>query len=467
VPIVAACVVYAIVLFAPQVLNDGDTWSHIGVGRWIIAQRAEPWSDPFSFTFGGAPWQAHEWLSEVLMAAAYDAGGVSLLLVLTGAAAGLAVFLLARHLRLFLAPFPALIVLIFAAGCGASGLLARPHILALPALEAWVAGLVIARGRNTPPSPWLLPVMTLWANLHGGFAFGLALVPPLALEAVVADPVTRWRTALQWALFLAAAVGAAMLTPYGWHGLVLPVRLLGMRHLGDIGEWRGMDFSVPQPLEIALLALLYACLTRGVRIPPIRLLLLFGLLHMALQHSRHQMLAGIVGALLVAEPLATGLPAWPVPGRPRGEQRLAWAGLAMLTLGRLGHPAAVPDSIAMPAAALRAVPEALRSRPVLNDYAFGGALIFAGIRPFIDARVELYGDTGLAAYLDLLRPDEAALDDVLRRQGIDWTILTPGSPLMAAMDARAGWRRTYADHSAVVHVRSAAGQESSPALTGS
>ena len=96
-PILAASLVYALVLFAPQMLNDGDTWSHIAVGRWIIAQRIVPWSDPFSFTLAGAPWQAHEWLAEVAMAAVYAAGGVALVLVLVGAAAALAIGLLARH----------------------------------------------------------------------------------------------------------------------------------------------------------------------------------------------------------------------------------------------------------------------------------------------------------------------------------------------------------------------------------
>ena len=34
--------------------------------------------------------------------------------------------------------------------------------------------------------------MALWANLHGGFVFGLVLVAPIALDAVVgADAASR------------------------------------------------------------------------------------------------------------------------------------------------------------------------------------------------------------------------------------------------------------------------------------
>ncbi len=294
-PIAVAAVVFCIVLFAPPVLNDGDTWAHIAVGRWILLHQAVSWADPFSFSFADRPWIASEWLSELAMAIAHRLGGVTGVLILTAIAAALAAGLLMRHLSIWLDPLPALVVFVFGTTCGAASVLARPHMLALPVLELWTAGLLIARSRNVAPSVWLLPVMVLWANLHGSFAFGLFLIVPLGLEAWLAGPP---RAARDWAVFLAAAIVAALVTPYGWHGLIPPFRLLAISHLGNIGEWRSLDLSTPQPLEIALLVVLYVCLSRGVRIPPVRLLLVMGLLHMALQHTRHGMLAGIVGALV-------------------------------------------------------------------------------------------------------------------------------------------------------------------------
>ena len=324
------------------------------------------------------------------MALSDSLAGVNGVLILTGASAALTAALLLWHLRFWLRPWPALLVFIFGFACVASGLLARPHILALPALEVWSAGLLRARTRGAAPSCWLLPVMTVWANSHGGFAFGLALVVPLGLEAVLADRDTRWRGARAWGLFFAAAVVAAMLTPYGWHGLVLPVRLALMAQLSGIGEWRSMNFSTLQPFEIALMALLYVGFSRGVRIPPVRLLILLGLLHMALRHSRHQMLAAIEGALILAEPLALALRqqagmagAAPSPGR---SMRSAWTAagigvLIVLTTLRLSRATAIPDGFTSPVSALRQVPAELKTRPVFNDYAFGGLLMLEGIRP--------------------------------------------------------------------------------------
>ena len=160
-PWVAAIAMLTLTLFAPGVLNDGDCFWHLVAGDWIIAHRMVPHADPFSYSFAGAPWVAHEWLSEVLMAAAFRAEGWSGVVVLAALATALVFFQLGRHLGRWLPAGPTLLLLLLAGACLASNLLARPHVLALPALEAWVAGLFIARSMGRTP-PWrLLPVMCL------------------------------------------------------------------------------------------------------------------------------------------------------------------------------------------------------------------------------------------------------------------------------------------------------------------
>ena len=89
---------------------------------------------------------------------------------------------------------------------------------------------------------------------------------------------------------------------------------------------------------------------------------------------------------------------------------------------------------------------------MLNAYAFGGYLIFEHVRPFIDARVELYGDRMLSLYDRLQRADSDALDDTLKRYDIAWTIFPPDARIVAALDREPGWRRLHSDGAAVVHV---------------
>jgi hypothetical protein len=57
------------------VLHDPDTYLHIAAGQWMLARWALPTHDPFSYTFAGACWAAPEWLSEIVLAAVYRAGG--------------------------------------------------------------------------------------------------------------------------------------------------------------------------------------------------------------------------------------------------------------------------------------------------------------------------------------------------------------------------------------------------------
>ena len=78
-----AIFLFTLALFAPQALGDGDTWSHVATGEWIIAHGAAPHADPFSFSMPGAPWTAHEWLSELMLALAFRFGGWSGVVLLT------------------------------------------------------------------------------------------------------------------------------------------------------------------------------------------------------------------------------------------------------------------------------------------------------------------------------------------------------------------------------------------------
>ena len=458
----AALGLFALTLVTPDVLADGDTWWHVAAGNWILDHRAVPDTDPFSFTFAGQPWTAHEWLSEILFALAYGAAGWSGVVLLTGLAAGGAALILGRRLSYDLSGPPLLAVALIGLSLAAASLLARPHILALPALAAWTAGLLAARDEGRSPPLWLLAVMAAWANLHGGFAFGLALLGPFALEAVLCAPATaRVPAALRWGGFGLAALGAALLTPRGLDGLLFPLRLMGLSSLSMVGEWQPVNFAVPNAMEAALLALIGVSLRTPIRMPLLRLALLAALIHLALSHGRHQLLLGIVGPMLLARPLGEALaPAGPPsaggPVRPGRAVALAMLAALLMAAGRLAMPVERVDGPVAPLRAVAALPDRLRSAPVLNGYPFGGYLIWCGIRPFVDGRVDLYGDEFLGEYARAISPDPAALKALLARYDIAWTIFAPSDPAVAAMDAMSGWRRLHADPTAVIHVRQGA-----------
>ena len=90
---------------------------------------------------------------------------------------------------------------------------------------------------------------------------------------------------------------------------------------------------------------------------------------------------------------------------------------------------------------------------MLNQYDFGGYLIWSHVRPFIDARADMYGDAMLSLYGKLVAGDPATVESALTRYAVAWTIFAPDAGIVATLDRAPGWRRLYADAYAVVHVR--------------
>ncbi|MBI2308354.1 MAG: hypothetical protein HYU78_13710 [Rhodocyclales bacterium] len=474
-PLLVGAATFLLLLTRPELLNDGDTWWHIATGRWIFAHGAVPASDPFSHTFPGAPWTAHEWLAELFFAAAHAAAGWSGVLALTAAAAATTLALLTRYLLRHLAPIHALLFVALGAGLMLPHLLARPHALAAPLVVLWAIALVRAREAERTPGPLALAALLLWANLHGSFPLALLLAGAFAGEAVLAAPAKARRPTLRrWGLFLAVAFAVTLLTPHGFDGWRFAADFQRLSFsLSRLGEWRSPDFQRLQPLEIWLLAGAALALVRGLRLPPLRIALLLGLLHLALQHVRHGELLGLLAPVIVAQPFAAQLASSTEPENgidrcflslapPAG--RAATAAVLALMLGAavLAHrlDAVRPAAAATPAAAVQAARAAAAPGPVFNAYEFGGYLIFAGIPPFIDARADFYGDAFVARFYRAVTVDPPELlPQLLDQHRIGWTLLQPQLPAVAALDRLPGWRRLHTDATAVVHVRvPAAGQ---------
>ena len=449
--------VYALLLtLAPRLLNDPDSYSHIAIGRWIMAHGAVPASDPFSFSMHGAPWISFEWLSEVIYAAAYALSGWAGVVALAAAAIALAVALLMRFLLRELSPMPALLMVMAAVTLLAPHMLARPHVLTLPIMVAWAAALVRCMDHRAPPPYWALPLLVLWANLHGSVVLALGLIGPAVLEGLLDEKRSEWpRALLRWLPFTALAVAACCLTPYGPGPLLIPLTTLSAGHaLNWISEWRPQDFGHVGSFELLLLAGIFT-LSRGVTLPVVRALVVLGLIHFALAQVRNADLLAMLAPLYLAAPLARQL------GRQIGDdtagsaRSVNLAALAVmivatgLALGRDVRPA--PHNT--PEAAVASAGLA-KAGPVLNDYSFGGYLIFAGIPTFIDGRSELYGGPFIERYnRDVSLADLRDFLKLLDQYKFDATLLEPGTPAVALLDRLPDWQRVYGDDVAVVHKR--------------
>jgi hypothetical protein len=194
-----------------------------------------------------------------------------------------------------------------------------------------------------------------------------------------------------------------------------------------------------------------------VKLSAVRVLILLGLVHMSLQHVRQEVLLGVVAPLILAEPLGRAL-GRTTPDRagwtmPAPQTALAALLVALIVIARLATPQTRVDAPTAPVTALAHVPPAVRGLPVLNDYDFGGYLIFQGVRPYIDGRADMYGDEFVSDDNQIQLGSQAAMDRAIARYRIRWAIVRPDRPLAAALARTPGWQRTYADKYAVVLVR--------------
>jgi hypothetical protein len=454
--------VYALLLIGGRaLLNDSDTYWQMAVGQWILDHRAMPAVDIYSFTKAGEPWTSSSWLAQVLYALSYNLAGWTgpVVLAATSIAATFALFthMLGRRIPAIYATAVAIASLVLSVG----HFLARPHVLVLPIMLAWAYGLMSASERGQAPSPWLLPLIALWANLHGGFVFGLVLVGAFALDAVWnADRSERRPVALRWVAFGIAALAACCVTPYGWGSILAARKILDLGELLRlIYEWMPADFSRFGAFEMAILSLIAGALYGGVRLTPPRIALVLGLLHMALSHVRNVEIFALLLPLVVLTPVASQFALRPAWSARIGAPITAVAAVVLLLGGwtwllAVNTPFAPPESQS-PAAAVDAL-KVHNPKRVLNDLPFGGYLIWRQIPVFVDGRAELYGEAFDVAYYRAMQlKDVNQFLDLLKTWDIDAVLLTPGTPAVSLLDNIGGWRRAYADQNAVLHVRSA------------
>jgi hypothetical protein len=454
----ASLAIFWLVVFNPRALNDGDTYWHLASGAWMLSHGAVPHVDPFSFTHGGQPWVAHEWLSEIVMTLVYRAAGWTGFVLLFGFAAAASMALLLSRLARWLGPLALAVTAWLVVGCMWVGLFTRPHLLALPLMIFWTGELLDARSANRAPPLWLAALLVLWANLHGSFVFAALVAAPLALEALVQNWRDPWPVMRSWGLFAVLCLAAVLLTPNGFAALTYPFQVMTMKTLDGIIEWLPPDFRSMTTFQGALLFTILVCLVRGVKLPLFRTLLVLFIVHMALQHRRHELVLALIVPLFLAEPIGRsfGREARKPLGSPVAPAVLFALGALVMVGVRAADPVVRPDAINTPKTALQHVPAALQARPVLNTYSFGGYLVFKGVKPFIDGRADMYGDDFFSRHMRLMRGDAAEFDKAQTQYGLAWTILQPGEPLVKQLDAKPGWRRIYSDRWAVVHAREAA-----------
>jgi hypothetical protein len=218
----------AVILVIATTRADVDLWGHVRFGMDILDAGRIGQVDPYSFT-SKASWINHEWLTEVIFAIAWRmAGSAGLIGVKLACAIGVLSFV-ALTLRARGVTGHALAMLL---GVTLAGILprithVRPQLFSTLLFAALIFILTRAdRGRRAGLI-WTVPLLALWANLHGGWIVGLATVGVWTLGDAWGNRAAGWRAAAVVG-YAAAAAAATLLNPYGiglWTFLLETVRL--------------------------------------------------------------------------------------------------------------------------------------------------------------------------------------------------------------------------------------------------
>jgi hypothetical protein len=427
-----------------RTFGDGDVSWHIATGQWIFAHARIPTTDPFSLTIAGQPWVAMEWLADLIFASAFRLGGYGGVAAVVGAALMTLHALLFLHLRRTVGPIGIAVTFVLMDVVLAAFMFARPHILIWPILAGWTIMLLRSVEAGRAPPLWCALIMVIWTNLHGSFPLGILIAGGFALDAMIKS---HWKLLPQWSTFVAASILCALLNANGLPGLLQPFHIAGLEMLPRIQEWQPSTPAMTPQFYVALTCGLGLLLWFGVKVSLGRLLLLLGMLGLAFIQLRHQSWFVIVAA--------ASLP--PLFGGRGWDKHRVWPVMLMaipfLAL-RLAIPLTPVESPANPSQLLSALPKDLRSKPVMNGYTFGGPMILAGIKPYIDGRAEIYGDAFFADYTKIIDGDFARFDRAVRRYGIQWTILPHSDgKLIRELDSSPDWQRFASTKAGVVHVR--------------
>lgn len=462
---------YVAILPGSQLLLDPDLYWHIATGRKIWESRSFPQVDEFSHTFRGHPWTARDWLGDLIFFGAYSLSGLRGVAIITGAAIALAYSLLFLMLARTLRLTAAMGVAVVALALSISHLHARTQIFGDGLMVVWVAALVRAVDAKTSPSLMLLPVMTVWANVHGSFVAGLGLAVALATEAIFeCQGGERLLVARRWAVFLVAAVFAACMTPYGARSFLMAFQVIGANEAKPfIDEWRAVSFETARITVFSVLALVFLALLNGVKIPFFRLAILLSIVAYMLTAVRYIFLFDLIAPLLLAAPLTNQFrflqlseqistqPKFFTTMSQLGRRGLygAYAIIAMIILvtGIFGD-AVKPRAQSSPEGAVDYIFAHNLRGNIYNGYDFGGYLIFRGLPTFIDGRTDQLFLGGFIAEnrtVVFQRPREFI--GYLDKYRISIGLVAPNSPESQEFQASSDWIRVYSDPISELFVR--------------
>jgi hypothetical protein len=466
---------------------DTDLWGHLRFGQAMLSTGHLIRAEVFSYSAAGQRWVDHEWLAEVLMALVYNALGVVGLKLMKFLCASAIMALLAVGVaETGAAPALQFGVLLAAAFGLQLQIQFRPQLFDYIFLSALLALFARARRRGHAALWIVLPMMLLWANLHGGFFIGIVVLGLYAgaigiLDLCEGKGVSR---GLRLGALTLAALLVTLINPYGIGEWRIVAHTLGNRYTMGFGAEFQSFFHVLRgtyrngsPIFPFVLALtVMVALPVGFALAPRRedlaelaiAGLMIGLALYAVRNLAFAMIA-CVAPIAFHFNLVLRRAGWPRPAalaavgarpaRPRraapAVQAAAIAAAVVLCFSNGLFSRRLADFTDYPAGAVAFMNQYRLQGRILNQLIWGSYIFWhlPNSKVFIDGRFEMiYPPRVQRDYLDF-SGGGAEAGAVLGAYPNDFVMVEANGPPSRFMAAQTGWRLIYRDPVVVLFAR--------------
>ena len=468
--------VYAF-LFASRPMGDADFWFHLKTGQYFFTTGSVPRTEMFSFTYHGIPWIAHGWLSGVIFYAAWSTVGLKVLIFVFALLVAIAFWIAFK--RADSHPFFAGVAVLLGVWTAMPNIGVRPRVFTILFTSIYLALLGrIARGIREHWIWLLVPLMTLWANLHGGFFIGMALIVLTAIgmmfdywAGVLPEPASLRSRLRTLALVFVGCVLAGLVNPYGLKLYTAPITVLRSPIFQNlVTDWLSPDFHLPthRPLLLLILMTIAVFALSPKRPKPSDVLLFLATLYATLKTQRNAVVFALVSAPMFANYFQSWFESTKFgksfgAGRADSNPRMALLfGIAFLVplipfaikLKEKVYSTPTQESLRVPVKAVKYLKQnSIKGNTFTAPNVWGAYVLWsAPDNPvYIDGR-DVYPDTFWQEFVDITygRVDWRPLFD---RRGVQIAVVEPDSMLARQLGEAAAWERIYQDEMSVVFKR--------------
>ena len=470
--------------YGRQPLSHTDLWGHLAYGRLICETGRIPATEPFMPLARGVPLVDTAWLSQLVAYLVISGSGPAGIQLLHASAIAACFLLLAGaiYCRTRNVPMTIAGLAVFAVLNWFQFHIVRPQIAGL---VCYCALLMLLTSRRWSRNFWWLTgtLFCVWANLHGSFVVGLALLAC----AAVGRAIDVWRRTGRMAaaagdnpfrrllLLILVGVAASLVNPYGVRLYSEVFSVSRNPNLNDLVEWQPLAFRTRHGAIAcaAAIVLLVAWIfdRRRLRAGEVLAVIGFGA---ATVYSARMVLwwAALAAVSFAMHAHALLRRFYPVTWRlGRSRPAIGWTiaavalaaiSLASTPLGQhllFGRPIWLEAVVSAqtPVAATRWLSGRPPARQIFNIYEWGDYLVWAGppdVPVFVTSQAHLVPRAVWRDYMSVIGVSPG-WQEILDRYEVDLVLVDKRRrrPLIGALTKEGGWKRVYEDGIAVIFTR--------------